>query len=49
MKEKNNLVIFNFKIEEELRDKFKIKTIQDKTTMTEVVMSAIKEYIKEGD
>lgn len=47
MKEKENLIIFNLKMDEELRDKFKIKTIQNKTTMTDVVISAIKEYLKE--
>lgn len=46
MKDKENLVIFNVKIDEELRDEFKIKTIQDKRTMTDVVISAIKEYVK---
>lgn len=47
MKNEENLVIFNCKIEPDLREKFKIKTIQDKTTMAEVVINAIKEYIKE--
>lgn len=46
MKDKENLVIFNVKIDEDLRDKFKIKTIQDKRTMTDVVISAIKEYVR---
>ena len=46
MKEKEKLVIFNFKIDENLRDEFKIKTIQDKRTMTDVVISAIKDYLK---
>lgn len=47
MKDKEKLVIFNFKINENLRDEFKIKTIRDKRTMTDVVISAIKEYVKE--
>lgn len=45
--EKEELVIFNCKMEPELREKFKIKTIKEKTTMAEVVIGAIKEYLKE--
>ena len=45
--EKEDLVIFNCKIQPELREKFKIKTIQEKTTMAEVVINAIKEYVED--
>lgn len=47
MKNDDSLVIFNCKIQPELREEFKIKTIQNKTTMAEVVISAIKKYVKE--
>lgn len=40
-------VIFNFKIDPQLRDKFKIKTIEKQTTMTDVVINAIEKYVKE--
>lgn len=46
MRNRENLVIFNIKIDENLRDSFKIKTIQDKRTMTDVVIEAIKKYVK---
>lgn len=46
MEENNELVIFNCKIDPELREKFKIKTIINKTTMAEVVLDAIKKYVE---
>lgn len=38
-------VLLNINIEPKLREKFKIKTIKDNTTMTDVVIDAIKEYV----
>ena len=43
----NNIVIFNCKIDYELREKFKIKTIKNQTTMANVVIDAIKKYVGE--
>lgn len=44
---KENIVIFNCKIDSTLRDNFKIKTIKDQTTMADVVIDAIKKYVGE--
>lgn len=41
------IVIFNCKIDRELRDKFKIKTIEEQTTMADIVIDAVKKYVKE--
>lgn len=49
MEEENkdaNIVIFNCKIDYSLREKFKIKTIKEQTTMAEVVIKAIEEYVE---
>lgn len=43
----SNFVIFNCKIDPVLRENFKIKTIKEQTTMADVVINAIKEYLKE--
>lgn len=45
--EKEEKVICNFRIEPQLRDKFRIKTIEKQTTMTDVVVEAIKNFIEE--
>lgn len=37
---------FNMNIEAELLQKFKIKTIQEGTTMTEVIQDLIRGYVK---
>lgn len=44
--EKTETVIFNCKIDPALRDNFKIKTIQNNTTMADVVINAIKKYVE---
>lgn len=44
--EKTEQVIFNCKIDPTLRDTFKIKTIQNNTTMADVVINAIKKYVE---
>lgn len=46
---KDNIVIFNCKIDSALREKFKIKTIKEQTTMAEVVIDAIEKYVEEDN
>lgn len=38
--------IMNIRIDNELRKKFKMKTINENTTMSEVLINYIKEYLK---
>lgn len=44
---KENIVIFNCKIDATLRENFRIKTIKEQTTMADVVIDAIKKYVED--
>ena len=39
--------IMNIRIDENLKQKFRIKTIQEKTTMSEVITNYIENYLKD--
>lgn len=41
----NDSVLMNLRIDEELRKKFKIKTLENDTTMTEAIVDFIKKYV----
>lgn len=44
--EKKEKILMNIRIEDELREAFRIKTIKEKTTMSDVITGFIKEYLK---
>lgn len=44
--ENNKKVAMIARIDPELREEFRIKTIREKTTMAEVIEELIKEYLK---
>ena len=46
MLEKDTKVLMNVRIEDDLREAFRIKTIKEKTSMSEVITEAIKKYLK---
>lgn len=46
MEEREPKILMNIRIEDSLREQFRIKTIQEKTTMSEVITDAIKKYLK---
>ena len=46
MSENNNKVLMNARIDANLREEFRIKTIREKTTMAEVVEELIREYVE---
>lgn len=46
MEDKEPKALMNIRIQDSLKEKFKIKTIQEKTTMSEVITEAIKKYLE---
>ena len=46
MSENNNKVLMNARIDANLREEFRIKTIREKTTMAEVVEELIRGYVE---
>ena len=44
--EKKEKILMNIRIEDELKEAFRIKTIKEKTTMSDVITGFIKEYLK---
>lgn len=43
----NDSVLMNLRIDEELKTKLRLKTIKEKTTMTDVILNFIKKYVEE--
>lgn len=41
-----NRTIMNIRIDRDLKKEFRIKTIEEGTTMSEIIMSYIREYLK---
>lgn len=44
--EKKGKILMNVRIDEELRDEFRIKTIRDKTTMSQEITKFIEAYLE---
>ena len=48
IKEKNEpKILMNIRIDKNLRNEFRIKTIRENTTMSEVLMDFIKKYLEQ--
>ena len=44
---KEEKIMCNYRIDPKLREKFRIKTIKNQTTMTDVIVKAIEKYVEE--